>query len=136
MKFEHKPVNFEDDRGTIRDIFPREPKDTCTIITSKKGAVRGNHYHKESTQYTYVVSGQLSMYHKDLNNPNAKVEKTIMREGDLMTHGHNEAHALVADEDTVFLAFADGLRGGEDYEKDTYRLETPLQEEYAKQESN
>jgi hypothetical protein len=79
------------------------------------------------------VSGQLSMYHKDLNNPNAKVEKVVMREGDLMTHGHNEAHALVADEDTVFLAFADGLRGGEDYEKDTYRLEVPLQDEYAKQ---
>jgi hypothetical protein len=40
MKLEHKPVNFEDARGTIRDIFVRSPKDCVTIITSAKGAIR------------------------------------------------------------------------------------------------
>ncbi|MFH1621471.1 MAG: cupin domain-containing protein [Patescibacteria group bacterium] len=124
MQFEHKPINFEDDRGTIRDIFAREPKDTCTIIFSKKGAVRGNHYHKLSTQYTYVVSGQLTMLSQVIGSQT--VEKHVLREGDLMTHGPMEAHTLIADEDTLFLAFADGLRGGEDYEKDTYRLDKLL----------
>lgn len=124
MKFEHKPINFEDDRGTIRDIFAREPKDTCTLIFSKKGAVRGNHYHKLSTQYTYVVSGRMTMLSQAPGS--STVEKHVMREGDLMTHDPMEAHAMTADEDTLFLAFADGLRGGEDYEKDTYRLDEPL----------
>lgn len=124
MKLDHKPVNFQDDRGTIRDIFVHDPKDTCTIIFSKKGAVRGNHYHKLSVQYTYVVSGQLTMLSQKVGEQ--KVEKHILREGDLMTHDPMEAHAMTADEDTLFLAFADGLRGGEDYEKDTIRLDKPL----------
>ncbi|MFH1077814.1 MAG: cupin domain-containing protein [Patescibacteria group bacterium] len=126
MIFTHLPINFEDGRGSIRDIFAREPKDTCTIIVSKKGAVRGNHYHKQSTQYTYVVSGQLTMLSQKVGE--TAIEKHVLREGDMMTHGPNEAHAMTADEDTTFLAFADGLRGGEDYEKDTFRLDVPLQD--------
>jgi quercetin dioxygenase-like cupin family protein len=124
MFIEHKPINFQDDRGTIRDIFVRDPKDTCTIIFSKKGAIRGNHYHKLSTQFTYVISGQLTMLSQTADG--TSIEKHILREGDMMTHGPMEAHTLIADEDTVFLAFADGLRGGDDYEKDTYRLAEPL----------
>ena len=38
----------------------------------------------------------------------------------------NEAIIVLVDEDTVFLAFTDGLRAGEDYELDTYRLDRPL----------
>ena len=129
MKIEHRPINFEDARGSIRDIFAREPKDTCTIIVSKKGSVRGNHYHKLSTQYTYIVSGQLTMLSQKVGE--TAIEKHVFREGDVMTHEPNEAHALIADEDTVFLAFADGLRGGADYEQDTIRLETPLQDQLA-----
>lgn len=125
MIVEHRPINFEDARGSIRDIFVNNPKNTCTIIVSKKGAVRGNHYHKLSTQYTYIVSGQLTMLSQKVGE--TTVEKHILREGDIMIHAPNEAHTLVADEDTIFLAFVDGLRGGEDYEKDTYRLEIPLQ---------
>jgi len=124
MKLENRPIYFEDARGSIRDIFVNSPKDTCTIIVSKKGAVRGNHYHKVSTQYTYIVSGQLTMLSQKVGE--TEIEKHIMHEGDLMTHEPNEAHTLIADEDTVFLAFADGLRGGENYEKDTFRLEQPL----------
>ncbi|MFA5935784.1 MAG: cupin domain-containing protein [Patescibacteria group bacterium] len=127
MKFEHLSVNFEDDRGSIRDIFAHDPKDSCTVVVSKKGAVRGNHYHKLSTQYTYVVSGQLTMLSQNVGE--TTIEKHVLRPGDMMTHGPNEAHTLIADEDTVFLAFADGLRGGEEYEKDTFRLEVPLQDQ-------
>ena len=129
MNFEHKNINFQDDRGTIRDLFVHSPKDNVTVIVSKKGAIRGNHYHKLSTQYTYVVSGQLTMLSQIVGE--TAIEKHVLRDGDLMTHGPNEAHALIADEDTLFLAFADGLRGGEDYEKDTFRLDVPLQAQLA-----
>src|SRR3989344_8201222 len=125
MHIEHREINFQDDRGTITDIFKNDAKDDVTVIFSKKGAVRGNHYHKVSTQYTYVVSGQLTMLSQIVGE--TKIEKHVLRPGDIMTHGPNEAHALIADEDTVFLAFADGVRGGDDYERDTYRLDVPLQ---------
>ena len=49
MKKKILPVNFQDDRGAIRDIFVDEPKQHTTIITTTKGGVRGNHYHQFST---------------------------------------------------------------------------------------
>ena len=43
--------NFEDKRGKIIDVFVNSPKDHCIIVTFTKGAVRGNHFHKKSTQF-------------------------------------------------------------------------------------
>lgn len=124
MKIEHRKINFKDARGTITDIFINAPKDHATLIFSKKGAVRGNHYHKKSTQYTFVVSGQLIMLSRKMGQK--KVYKHVLKPNDLMIHGPLEAHTMIARKKTVFLAFADGLRGGKNYEKDTYRLDKPL----------
>ncbi len=131
MKQEHRAINFEDKRGSITDIFTNGSKDHVTIIQSKKGAVRGNHYHKKSIQYTFVISGQLTLYSQKYGQK--KVYRHILKPNDLMTHLPMECHALVADKNTIFLAFADGLRGGKNYEKDTYRLEVPLEKQWKMQ---
>lgn len=130
MKIEHKKINFKDKRGTITDIFVDETKNHCTIILSKKGSVRGNHYHKKSTQYTFVVSGQLTMLSQKVGQK--KIYKHVLSANDMMIHKPLEIHALIADKDTIFLAFADGVRGGKDYEKDTYRIEIPLEKQFKK----
>jgi dTDP-4-dehydrorhamnose 3,5-epimerase-like enzyme len=124
MKVQSKKINFIDRRGTITDIFTNDKKDHCSIIFSKKGAVRGNHYHKKTTQYTFVVSGKLLVLSKSLRGK--KITKNILKPNHLVTHRPNEIHTLVALQDTTFLAFADGVRGGKNYEKDTYRIEEPL----------
>lgn len=124
MKIEHKEVNFEDARGTITDIFVKNPKDHCTIIFTKKGAVRGNHYHKLSTQHDFIVSGRLRVVTQKVGE--REIHETEMGPNDLATYEPSEAHAFLALEDTVFLTFVDGVRGGNDYENDTYRLEEPL----------
>ena len=128
MKIEHKAVNFEDARGTITDIFVKNPKDHCTIIVTKKGAVRGNHYHKHSRQHDFIISGSFESYGQVVGE--TTVSKIILKPYDLVTWEPNEVHEFVALEDTVFLTFIDGPRGGEEYEGDTYRLETPLHEQY------
>src|SRR3989344_3550499 len=113
MKIEHKEINFTDERGTITDIFVNDCKDHATIIYCKKGAVRGNHYHQESTQYTFVVSGELTLLSQKVGEK--EIKKHILKPNDLATHGPMEAHTLIADEDTIFLAFVDGKRGGKNY---------------------
>ena len=40
--------------GDVLNI--KEEFDAVTLIKSKKGAVRGNHYHKETTQFSYILS--------------------------------------------------------------------------------
>lgn len=126
MKVWNKEVNFEDDRGTIRDILTHTPVEHVTVIESKKGAVRGNHYHKDTLQYDYIVSGKM----KILSRPTGSdtVESVIATPGALILHDLSEAHTLIALEDSVFLSITQGTRGGEAYEEDTYRLEAPLQD--------
>lgn len=123
METWNKAVNFEDGRGAIRDIITHTPLEHVTIITSKAGAVRGNHYHKESTQYDYVVSGKMRILSQTGDGPVLAVEALP---GTLVKHEPGESHSLIALEDSVFLSLTEGTRGGTDYEKDTYRLETPL----------
>ena len=124
MRINTPQISFEDDRGTIKDVLIRQAIDAITIIRSKKGVVRGNHFHKDTTQWAYVQSGQLrSLTQKD----NEPVVEQIVNPGDLLVAEPWEKHVLVAIEDSEFFVFTRGPRGGDSYEDDTFRLETPLE---------
>jgi dTDP-4-dehydrorhamnose 3,5-epimerase-like enzyme len=127
MQREHKPVNFQDFRGTITDIFVQDPKEHCTIIVTHKGCARGNHFHKLSRQHDFIVSGSFEVFSQRAGE--TAVERMIVGPADLLTWNPNVAHEFVALEESVMITFVDGVRGGEDYEKDTYRLSTPLHEQ-------
>ena len=124
MQINTPKISFEDDRGIIKDILIREPVDAITSIQSKKGVVRGNHYHKDTFQWVYVLSGQLQSLTQKENEP---VIEKIVNPGDLILAEPLEKHALIALENTEFIVFTRGPRGGESYEDDTYRLVSPLQ---------
>jgi len=117
-------ISFEDDRGIIKDILIHEPVDAITLIQSKKGVVRGNHFHKDTTQWVYVLSGKLQYLTQKENEP---VIEQLVNSGDLIVAEPMEKHALIATEDTEFFVFTKGPRGGDSYEDDTYRLVTPLE---------
>lgn len=107
---------FEDERGVINDLFDGEPVNV-TFIQTRAGAIRGNHVHNETIQWTMVLSGRLQI----VSGPREH-EATA---GLVVTHYPGEPHAWKAIEDTDCLVFTRGPRG-EDYESDTYRLEEPL----------
>lgn len=119
--FRRKPA-FADARGAITDILDGVPLNAVTIITNRKGAVRANHFHKKTVQYTYVLSGRVRYVGKGRGGR----KTAILRPGDLAVSPPNEAHATEALTDATFLALAHGLRHGRDYEKDTFRLAEPL----------
>ena len=115
--------NFEDNRGIITDIIVKERIDYVTIITNKKGAVRGNHYHKETIQFLYVLEGSILVASKFKGKD---LEKKVLKVGSLLFNEANEWHALKSLEDSKLLILTRGLRGGKDYESDTYKLDEPL----------
>ena len=91
--------NFKDKRGMILDIFVNKPKDHCTLVTFNKGAIRGNHYHKKSTQYSFVLSGKLIMFSVKVNNNGnitKKIKKEILLKNSLITHKPFYAQAFKA----------------------------------------
>src|SRR5207245_1435526 len=83
----------------------------------KKGAVRGNHYHKKTTQYLYVLHGRFRAFEQRRGGP---VEQRVLKAGDLWITPPRARHAILALEEGTFVACARGPRAGKDYENDTY----------------
>ena len=123
MKLIKLKVNYKDDRGNIVDMIENENINAVTLVTFKKGATRGNHFHKKTLQYNYVVKGEISVVTQTNNSPK-KIK--ILKRGDLAAILPMEKHALKALKDAELLVFTKGPRGGKEYETDTFRLKVPL----------
>lgn len=113
---------FSDERGTIADVYDGESIRHIGFITSKAGSVRGNHYHKKATQYTYILKGKVRWYTKDTRDPASEVVVRELGPGDLAADLPEIAHAMAALEDAEFLFFTDEVRTDDGYEKDTVRI--------------
>jgi dTDP-4-dehydrorhamnose 3,5-epimerase-like enzyme len=114
---------FEDYRGKINDIFYKNNIDHVAIIHSEPNIMRGNHYHKQSTQHMLITKGSLEYWYKPLGSE-SEPSMVIAKTGDLVTTPPNELHALVIREDgNEFIVFSEGVRGGCDYEADTFRVD-------------
>ena len=118
-------VSFADARGEIIDLLANEDIHAVTIVTFRKGAVRGNHYHQQTTQWNYVLSGRLEL-HAEL--PQEERRKVVLDPGDLAMIAAGERHAFVALDETTLAVFTRGPRGGKEYESDTFRIDPPLVE--------
>ena len=117
-----KPA-FADARGSIFDVFDGEDIQHIGFITSKKGSVRGNHYHKRATQYTYLLKGKAKWVTRDMREKSAKTSSRILAPGCLAVDTPYVAHALVALSDAEFIFFTDRARfGKKGYEEDTFRV--------------
>ena len=115
----------EDERGKIVDIFYKENINHVAVINFKPNAVRGNHYHKQTIQHVLVTKGILEYWYKSLNS-NSPARCEILKEGDLISTPPLEIHAFRVFRNTQMMVFSQGLRGGKDYESDTFRLKKPI----------
>ena len=126
MIFKKLKTNFKDKRGTISDIFYKKNIQHVAIIKSKPNVIRGNHYHKKTTQWMYITKGSLQYWYKKLNSKKSSRMK-LLTVGDLVETPPNEMHALkIGKKGNEFIVFTMGKRGGKDYENDTYRFEPSL----------
>jgi dTDP-4-dehydrorhamnose 3,5-epimerase-like enzyme len=100
---------FEDERGAIANVL-EEPISHVAVITSKKGSVRGNHYHPEQVQYEYLISGSYESVSKDLRKKDSKEEKMTIEAGDLVITPPMVAHAMKFTEDSIMLNLTTGKR--------------------------
>ena len=63
MNIKNFKINYKDDRGIIKDLIKKNIN-AITYITINKNKIRGNHYHKKTTQWNYILSGKLKVYTK------------------------------------------------------------------------
>jgi uncharacterized RmlC-like cupin family protein len=108
---------FEDERGVIQDLIC--PVDGVTEIFTYAGAIRGNHVHEKTTQWTYIVSGRMEFAWGGDDGKHT----AFYPAGALVIEPAGIPHAWRAVEDTRVLVFTKGPRSGQAYELDTTRLD-------------
>ena len=113
----HIDPHFIDDRGQISNIF-EGTIEHIAIITSKKGTIRANHYHKNIYQYIYLISGECETHSCDINCPEKKYVQ-LVKPGDLIDTPPYTAHAQRFTQDSVFMALSTRKRLEGKYEADT-----------------
>jgi dTDP-4-dehydrorhamnose 3,5-epimerase-like enzyme len=112
-----------DERGYIVDLFYNEHINHVAKIVSTPNAIRGNHYHKKTTQHMLITSGYLEYWYKDVDSDEPS-QMVLAEVGDIISSGPHEIHALkIGPQGNEFIVFSQGLRGGKDYELDTFRVE-------------
>jgi dTDP-4-dehydrorhamnose 3,5-epimerase len=113
-----EPV-YVDGRGAITDLL-NKPLGHVGLITSAKKSIRGNHYHKKSIQYNFILSGKFEVLVADYKNPE-KTEKIILKIGDLITIQPKIVHTFKALETGSFLDMISQSRAGDKYEEDVVK---------------
>ena len=123
MKKVINKIAHRDKRGVIIDLLEKKKINAITFITQKKGKVRGNHFHKKTIQWNYLIKGKIKLITKKKNRG---VKEMMLSKGDLVVTSSNESHAIKAIQYSEYLVFTQGPRGGKEYENDTFRLAKPL----------
>ena len=111
-------ANHTDDRGDITDLCVGMSVNAITVVRTKKGAIRGNHYHPETRQWAYIAAGRL--------RATDGVDEYIAEPGDVIYDRPGSPHAWEALEDTVCLVWVHGPRAGEGYAEHSVNLKRQL----------
>lgn len=114
-----EPVHV-DERGAIYDLV-NTSLEHVGYITSEPNSVRGNHYHKTSHQFTFVLSGSFEVALAQHDSPEKK-EIIILRAGQLIEIKPLVIHAFKALEKSLFIEVDTLSREGSGYEDDVIRV--------------
>ncbi|MDP7191467.1 MAG: cupin domain-containing protein [Alphaproteobacteria bacterium] len=115
------PDPFMDARGAIQPLVDEDMK-SCVLISSKKGTVRANHYHKTDRHYCYVLAGKIEYYHRPTGS-DAAPEKVMVEAGQMFFTPPMVDHSMVFPEEAVFITWGRNSRLQEVYEADVVRID-------------
>lgn len=100
---------FQDDRGSIVQLV-HQGYQQFNVITTKKGVMRGGHFHKRNEEAFYIISGSLTI---EVNG-----EKADFGPGDFFGIEANDMHSFYFLEDTLLVSmYSNGVElpdGGKD----------------------
>jgi quercetin dioxygenase-like cupin family protein len=113
---------FMDERGTIQNLW-LAASGSITLITSKKGAVRANHYHQHDWHAVHVISGSLEYYERAIDDVNANPEPKIIRAGEMIFSKPFVVHKMIFPEDCVMITINGIVKNHDNYESSVVRVE-------------
>lgn len=117
---------FKDYRGTLKKVFNKNSlqealgAEEAYVLYTEKGCIRGNHYHKQNTEYFCVLSGTATVALKSLENEETALLKVDCKDNIIIRVPVNVVHAFRNDWDEQLIILAVALKQYEQDTPDTY----------------
>jgi oxalate decarboxylase/phosphoglucose isomerase-like protein (cupin superfamily) len=111
---------FVDDRGEILNLIDA-PFTSASMITSVKGAVRGNHYHKTDYHYCWLQEGEMIYMHRPVGSTTPP-ERWTIKAGQMFYTPPMYEHTMHFTKASIWFVFAKNNREMKHYEADTVRV--------------
>lgn len=103
---------IEDDRGAIVNLLQNVKIKGVSLIFSKAGTTRSNHYHRDDWHYLYVVSGKMAYFERSvLESKNPFKKPLIVEKGHMVFSPAMKVHRTDFIEDTVLLCLSKYAKG-------------------------
>ena len=90
----------KDDRGQLTQLV-RDGFNQVNVIFSKKGAIRGGHYHKINEEAFYIIDGKCKV---EVSNKQGMNETYEFRKGDMFKICPFTLHGFEYMEDTLLVS--------------------------------
>lgn len=121
---------YKDIRGELKKIYVKSMLDSdktveeVYVLYTQKGAVRGNHYHRQNVEFFTIIKGTATIALKDVEEGDAEIFKVSAGDDVVIKVPENVAHGFRndEDEDLVILAAASRLYDPEDTDTFNYQL--------------
>lgn len=110
---------FADSRGSLTQLI-HEGYQQVNLLESRKGSVRGGHYHKDSSEAFFVVNGSVDVTLKK----GSSQEIVKFKRNDFFLIEPGTTHAMSFCEDCTLIALYDVPIEKSDGTKDIYSEET------------
>lgn len=81
----------EDARGKLVGLMNEGKWEEFNYLETKAGEVRGNHYHKNTTELFFILDGEIRV---ELVKPGGSVNTQLVRRGDILLVEPGEMHTF------------------------------------------
>lgn len=120
---------FDDDRGSLFVVKSaktlQHPIGSVTVLRSKGGAERANHFHKTDSHLTFIADGAMEYFERQ---EDGTIFRTLVARGSSVFTPPKVEHCMRFVGDTIAVVLADRHRESADYEKDLVRVPSLAQE--------
>jgi quercetin dioxygenase-like cupin family protein len=115
------PVSeFVDERGSIVNLVSQRIGNVA-LISSKRGAIRSNHFHKKDWHYLYVLSGRMLYFERGVGEKDFPPGELISK-GQMVFTEVNREHAVLFLDDSEILSLARNPQMHDAHEADVVRV--------------
>ncbi len=96
-------LEIRDDRGSFSGIINSGTWGEANYVTTRKGEVRGGHYHKYTEELFFIIEGNISIIISDTSGDNKNIFE--VKKGDIFIVEPYEVHTFTCLENSSWINF-------------------------------